>query len=73
MRAALGDADGVECVVARGNPVSALLSKAEGADLIVVGDTGAGRVANMRAGMAAPRLVARASCPVVVVPAAATA
>lgn len=73
VRTAVGNDAQVECVVARGNPVNALLSHADGADLIVVGDPGAGRMANMRAGMAAPRLLARATCPVVVVPTAATA
>lgn len=73
VRTALGNDAEVEYVVARGNPVNALLSNSDGADLIVVGDPGAGRMANMRAGMAAPRLLARAKCPVVVVPTAATA
>jgi nucleotide-binding universal stress UspA family protein len=70
VRSALGDDAEVECVVTRGNAVNGLLSHAQDADLIVVGETEESRMSNVRAGMATPRLLGRAKCPVVVMPAA---
>ena len=72
VRSALGDDSGVECVVTRGRVVNGLLAHAEDADLIVIGETEENRMSNVRAGMATPRLLGRAKCPVVVMPAAAT-
>ena len=70
VRSALGDAAEVECVVTRGNAVNGLLTHAADADLIVIGETEESRVSNVRAGLATPRLLGRAKCPVVVIPAA---
>lgn len=70
VRSALGDAPAVECVVTRGNAVNGLLSHAEDADLIVIGETEESRMSNVRAGLATPRLLGRAKCPVVVMPSA---
>jgi hypothetical protein len=54
----------------RGNAVSALLSSADDAQLIVVGEPRPGRVAAVRASLVAPVLVAQAECPVVAMPGA---
>jgi nucleotide-binding universal stress UspA family protein len=70
VRTALGDAGNVQCVVTRGNAVNGLLSHAEDADLIVIGETEESRMSNVRAGLATPRLLGRAKCPVVVIPSA---
>jgi nucleotide-binding universal stress UspA family protein len=67
---ALGSDEAVECRAVRGNAVSALLSAARDAQLIVVGEPRAGRVAAVRASLVAPLLLAQAECPVVAMPGA---
>ena len=62
VRSALGDDTGVECVVTRGNVVNGLVSHAEDAELIVIGETDESRMSNVRAGMATPRLLGRVNC-----------
>ncbi|MBV9595008.1 MAG: universal stress protein [Actinobacteria bacterium] len=66
---ALGPAHAVECVVVKGNAANALLSVAAEAQLLVLGEPGRGRMTSIQAGLVAPRLVLRAPCPVVVLPA----
>lgn len=68
---ALGPDHAVECRVVRGNEVSALLECGAGAELLVLGEPSAGRLASVRAGLVAPQLFLRATCPVVVMPAGA--
>jgi nucleotide-binding universal stress UspA family protein len=70
---ALGTADGVECMVVKGSEVNALLTAASGADLLVVGEPRAGRIASMVNSLVAPQVVLKAECPVVVMPSAAAA
>lgn len=67
--AALGAGHGVECSVVKGTELTALLTEAEGASLLVIGEPAAGRVGAVRTGLVAPQLVTKASCPVVVMPA----
>jgi nucleotide-binding universal stress UspA family protein len=66
--AALGKKHGVECRVVRGNAVSSLLQCGAGAQLLVLGEPRPGRMASVRAGLVAPQLVMRSTCPVVVMP-----
>jgi nucleotide-binding universal stress UspA family protein len=67
--AALGDDDGIECIVVKGGAVNALLQAATGADLLVVGEPRRGRVASERlARLVAPQVMLKAICPVVVMP-----
>ena len=73
VRSALGSDDGVECLVAHGSEVNALLSAAQGAQLLVVGEPRPGRLASMFSSLTAPQVVLRAQCPVVVMPSAVTA
>ena len=63
---ALGSDVGVDCVVVRGSAVKALLSTAQGADLLVVGEPQAGRLGSVRTSLVAPQVVLRSPCPVVV-------
>jgi nucleotide-binding universal stress UspA family protein len=66
--AALGAGDAVECQAVRGNAVTALLAAARDAQLVVVGEPGAGRLATVRTSLIAPLLIAQAPCPVVAMP-----
>jgi nucleotide-binding universal stress UspA family protein len=70
--AALGTDAGVSCSAVRGNAVTALLSEARNAQLLVVGEPRPGRMNSMRASFVAPQVVLRAECPVVVMPSAVT-
>lgn len=65
---ALGVTSDVECRVVQGNAVTALLSEAQTAQLLVVGEPRAGRLNSVRASLVAPQVVLRAGCPVVVMP-----
>jgi hypothetical protein len=68
--AALGPGADVDSTVVKGSAVNALLSAAEGADLLVVGEPNVGRIpAERMARLVAPQVVLKASCPVVVMPA----
>ncbi len=66
---ALGSADEVDCSVVRGGELAALTAAAAGAALLVIGEPGPGRAGAVRAGLVAPQLLRKASCPVVVMPA----
>jgi nucleotide-binding universal stress UspA family protein len=68
--AALGPDAKVECRVVRGSAVTALLSEAKDAQLLVVGEPRPGRLNSVRASLVAPQVVVKARCPVVVMPAA---
>ncbi|MHA6781945.1 universal stress protein [Pseudonocardia saturnea] len=57
----------VEQQLIEGHPISVLDAESESAQLIVVGDTGLGRVQGALVGSVAVALAAHASCPVVVV------
>ena len=50
-----------------GNPTRALLERAEGAGLVVVGTRGLGRVTSMLLGSVSRQLLHHAPCPVVVI------
>ncbi|MGH3411573.1 MAG: universal stress protein, partial [Marmoricola sp.] len=65
---ALGSADGVECLVVHGGEVNALVTSAQGAHLLVVGEPRPGRLASMVGSLTAPQIVLKAGCPVVVMP-----
>jgi nucleotide-binding universal stress UspA family protein len=69
--AALGKKHGVECKAVRGTAVSSLLQAGAEAQLLVLGEPRAGRMASVRTGLVAPQLVTGATCPVVVMPKAA--
>jgi nucleotide-binding universal stress UspA family protein len=69
---ALGSVADVDCSVVHGNEVDALLSAANDAELLVVGEPRPGRLSSMRASLVAPQVVFKAGCPVVVIPAAAS-
>ena len=66
--AALGSADGVRCRAVQGSAVTALLSAAREAQLLVVGEPRPGRMASVRASLVAPQVFRRAHCPVVAMP-----
>jgi nucleotide-binding universal stress UspA family protein len=66
--AALDDTDEIECRAVRGSAVSSLLAASADAELLVVGETRAGRAGAVRTGLVAPQVVLKASCPVVVMP-----
>jgi nucleotide-binding universal stress UspA family protein len=68
VQAALGSADGVTCEVVQGTEVNALLSSAQGANLLVIGEPQAGRLSTMMSSLTAPQVVLKADCPVVVMP-----
>jgi nucleotide-binding universal stress UspA family protein len=72
VEAALGASDGVECEVVHGSEVTALLSSARGAQLLVVGEPQPGRRASMMSSLTAPQVVLKAECPVVVMPGSVT-
>jgi nucleotide-binding universal stress UspA family protein len=58
----------VQCEVVRGTAVTALLTSARDAQLLVIGEPRAGRVRNVRTSLVAPQVMLRAACPVVVLP-----
>ena len=60
-------AESVEQVVVMGNPAQAILDRAEGADLIVVGVRGHGTFRATLLGSVSHTVTVHASCPVVVV------
>ena len=67
----LGELEPATVVVAvPDTPVDALVRSGRHADLLVVGARGAGGFAGLRLGSVSRRVAARASCPVVIVPAA---
>lgn len=68
VRAALGSDDGVTCEVVQGSEVNALLSSAQGANLLVIGEPQPGRLSSMMSSLTAPQVVLKAECPVVVMP-----
>ncbi|WP_375489826.1 universal stress protein [uncultured Jatrophihabitans sp.] len=61
-------AGGVHCEVVRGSAVTALLTSARDAQLLVIGEPRAGRVSNVRTTLVAPQVMLRANCPVVAMP-----
>lgn len=65
--AALGETV-IDCVTVRGQPVPVLLRASADAQLLVIGEPRAGRLASVRTGLVARQLVQRAACPVVVLP-----
>jgi nucleotide-binding universal stress UspA family protein len=67
---ALGNDVVVECSVVRGTAVNALVSMAQDASLLVIGEPRAGAMNRVRASLVAPQVVLKARCPVVVMPAA---
>jgi nucleotide-binding universal stress UspA family protein len=70
VRTALGDeGDNVSCAAVKGNAVDALLSAAAGAQLLVIGEPRASKLAKEKsARFTAPQVVLQAPCPVVVMP-----
>lgn len=67
--AALGNDDGVDCRAVKGTAVNALLTAADGADLLVVGEPRRGRLEAAKVTrLVAPQVVLDAPCPVVVMP-----
>ncbi len=69
LTSALGPQADVTATVVRGTAVKALLTAAEGAELLVIGEPRPGRLGSVRSSLVAPQLVLRAGCPVVVMPA----
>ncbi|MGH8959749.1 MAG: universal stress protein [Jatrophihabitantaceae bacterium] len=68
---ALGRVGKTRCRAVKGTAVTALLEAASDAQLLVVGEPRAGRLASVRASLVAPQVVVKASCPVVAMPGAA--
>jgi nucleotide-binding universal stress UspA family protein len=58
----------IEESVGRGGGAQVLLAAADGADLLVVGSRGRGRLASVLLGSVSRRVAAEATCPVIVVP-----
>lgn len=58
----------IEQAVGRGGGAQVLLAEAKGADLLVVGTRGRGRLASVLLGSVSRRVAAEAACPVIVVP-----
>jgi len=58
----------VSATVTEGHPVWVLLEAARGAELLVVGNRGHGGFAGMLLGSVSERVIAHATCPVLVVP-----
>lgn len=61
--------DSVRTFVIKGDPVRCLLAHATGADLLVLGDRGAGGFLGLRLGSVASACASQATCPVLIVPA----
>jgi nucleotide-binding universal stress UspA family protein len=59
----------IERVAIEGSPAAALIAEAEGADLLVVGSRGHGRVHGLLLGSVSQQCVSHAPCPVAIVPA----
>ncbi|MCC9307389.1 universal stress protein [Kitasatospora sp. RB6PN24] len=57
----------VQRVLVRGNPADVLISAAEGADVLVVGNRGRGAFARAVLGSVSQRCASHAACPVVIV------
>ncbi|TQF06349.1 universal stress protein [Kitasatospora acidiphila] len=57
----------VQRLMVRGNPADALISAADGADVLVVGNRGRGAFARALLGSVSQRCAVHASCPVVIV------
>jgi nucleotide-binding universal stress UspA family protein len=72
VRAALGSDDAVTCEVVHGSEVNALLSSAQDANLLVIGEPQPGRLASVMSSLTAPQVVLKAQCPVVVMPTSVT-
>jgi nucleotide-binding universal stress UspA family protein len=58
----------LERVAIEGSPAAALIDQAEGADLLVVGSRGHGRVHGLLLGSVSQQCVSHAPCPVAIVP-----
>jgi nucleotide-binding universal stress UspA family protein len=67
VRAVLGDDHGVTVSLVQGDATEALISAAEGADLLVVGNRGRGAFAEALLGSTSGRIADHAPCPVVIV------
>lgn len=69
-RAVLGDDPGVtvELIAVEGHPADALLSQAQGADLLVVGSRGLGGFSSLLLGSISQQVAHHAPCPVAIVP-----
>jgi len=65
---ALHDELPVECRAVKGAPVTALLAASTDAQLLVLGEVQAGAAGSVRTGLVAPKVVLKATCPVVVMP-----
>lgn len=65
----LGPAHSADCEAVRGNPLRVLAGEGSRAVLLVIGAHGGGRFRGLPLGSVSERLVRRAPCPVVVVPA----
>ena len=59
----------VERIVVEGSPAATIIAEAEGADLLVVGSRGHGRVHDLLLGSVSQQCVSHAPCPVAIVPA----
>lgn len=64
---ALGKASEATALVERGHPAQVLLAAAVGAELLVVGSRGHGRLVGMLLGSVSEYVAAHATCPVVVI------
>ncbi|MGF1430590.1 universal stress protein [Kitasatospora sp. LaBMicrA B282] len=69
LRTVLGETPtvAVQELLVRGDPVDALVEAARGAELVVVGSRGHGRVARALLGSVSQQVAQQASCPVVIV------
>jgi nucleotide-binding universal stress UspA family protein len=65
---ALGTGVVVECSVVRSSAVNALVTTAQHAALLVIGEPRAGVMNRVRTSLVAPQVVLKARCPVVVMP-----
>jgi len=62
----------VRCVIVEDDPAGALLDASRGADLLVLGSHGTGKLLRAFVGSVSTRCLNKASCPVVIIPAHAT-
>jgi nucleotide-binding universal stress UspA family protein len=67
---ALGSDANIECSVVRGSAVNALVTAAQDAAMLVIGEPNLGAMSKARTSLVAPQVVLKAECPVVVMPAA---